>query len=180
MGTTFTPPPVPPIKPPQATVEPAQATIQSRRGKILSALRAQLFTIQQNNGYATNVKNVSLDVKLWEELGPTDCPYLFIIDGRTKYQYHPGTLTERLWYVDIFGVLKQGTQLDMEELIADIETCLMNNVTLSADGVTKGPIDHHRIGEIITDNQLFRQIDGSQLFKITLELVYTAQIGAVR
>lgn len=162
---------------------------KSRRAKIANNLMRQLATIKVANGYATDVINVSQDVRTWDAVSVVETPTIYVIDHNTKYTYHAGRLTERSWFIDLFTIMKQATQQQMEELIADIEDCLMANITLYFADIDPstglavkppGPCSHIRIREIITDNQLFSQVDGSQLFKITLEIVYTAQIQSIR
>lgn len=151
----------------------------SRRGKILKNLQRQLETITIANGYSRAVTTVTTNVKNWRDTPEAETPIIYIIDDNTDYQYHAGRLTERKWTISLFGVMKNQTQLDMEEFIADIETCMMRNSTLNFDGA--GPIvGYTKITNIVSDSQLFSEIEGSQLFKVTLEILYTACADNVR
>lgn len=151
----------------------------SRRGKILVNLQRQLRTILTANGYSRNVVKVTTNVKAWRDTPAPETPILYVIDENTDYRYHAGKLSERTWTVSIFGVMKGKTQEDMEELIADIETCIMRNSTLNFDN--SGPIvGYVKVINVVTDNQLFSEIEGSQLFKVTCEIVYTACVDNVR
>lgn len=148
----------------------------SKRAQILNNLQRQLLTILAVNGYSRDVQDVSFNVKTWTQVPEANTPVLYIIDEDEKRTYHPGKLIEVEWNVALYGVMKNQTQLDMEEFISDIETCLFSNLTLRFSDT--GPvINHFRINSIMTDNQFFSEIDGSQLFKITLCLITTRQQG---
>lgn len=152
---------------------------KSRRAKILNNLQRQLETITVANGYSREVYKVTTDVRNWRDTPEAETPTLYIIDDDTDYRYHPGKLTERIWRVDVFGVMRNQTQLDMEELISDVEECLQANVSLYFSDTGK-VIAHHRIVNIKTDNQLFSEIEGTQMFKVSLELLYTACVDQIR
>lgn len=153
---------------------------QSRRARILENFIRQLQTITTANGYAVNVAKVSTDVRGWAETPEAECPILYVIDETTNYLYGPGKTTQREWILSVYGVIKNKDQFFMEELIADIETCLFKNVTLSFDGEIPGPVSHMRIQNIVSDSQMFSQIEGSQLFKMTVQLLYVACVDNVR
>jgi hypothetical protein len=149
----------------------------SRRGQILVALQKQLETITTANDYSISVYKVTTAVKSWQDTPVAETPVIYIIDESTRPVYHAGKLNEFEWQVGLFVVMKDRTQVEMEEHISDIMTCLFKNVTLyDADTQTR-TISHLRILNIVTDNQLFSEIEGAQLFKITLEIRYTACVG---
>lgn len=152
---------------------------KSRRGKILVNLQRQLETITQDNGYTQNVVTVTTNVKNWADTPEAQTPIIYIVDEATQYQYHAGTTTERTWTVALYGVMKNKEQTDLEEFIADVEECLTKNITLTFDEL-KPVVSHIRIREIVTDNQLFSEIEGSQLFKVTLDIKYIACITDIR
>lgn len=152
---------------------------RSRRGRILKNLQRQLETISKDAGYTTNVTKVTMNVRNWAETPEAETPIIYIIDANTRYIYGAGRNVEHEWTIDLFGVMKNRSQLDMEELIADIEECLFNNGTLSFDG-TPGPISQLRIQDIITDAQLFSEIEGSQLFKMTVIFKYVGCVDNPR
>ncbi len=145
---------------------------RSRRARILLNLQRQLETITTANSYATNVYKVTLDVRNWHETPEAETPTIYIVDENTTHIYHAGRTLEKEWSVALFGVMRGKTQYQMEELIADIEECLFKNITLSFDGVQPGPVSHMRITDVTTDNQLFSQIENTQLFKITLNIKF--------
>lgn len=152
---------------------------RSIRGRILNNLQRQLETITVANGYSQFVYKVTTDVKAWRDTPEAETPVLYLIDDITDYRYHAGRLTERAWTISVFGVMKNTSQMDMEELISDIEMCLQANVSLWFEDTGK-VLQHHRITGILSDNQLFSEIEGTQLFKINLEMIYTACVDAVR
>jgi hypothetical protein len=153
--------------------------LQSKRARILAALMKQLETISTTNGYATNVAKVTTNVHNWYETPEAETPVLYVVDESMNYQYFPSRLSEREWVVAVYGVMKNRSQFEMEELIADVETCLTKNQTLSFDG-ERGLVNHHRIQNIVTDNQLFSEIEGSQLFKVSVQILYTVCLDDVR
>jgi hypothetical protein len=147
---------------------------RSRRARILKNLQRQLETITVANGYTIDVVKVTTDVKNWNDTSAAETPVLYLIDEHSTPTYAASRHVEWEWKVGVFGVMKDKSQLQMEELISDIMDCLFANATLSFDGIVPGPLAQVRIGDITTDNQLFSEIDGSQLFKVLLSLKYTA------
>lgn len=146
--------------------------IMSRRGRILQALIKQLQTINKSDGYSTTVNEVSQNVKNWRDKPEAETPVIYVVDQRTQPKYNAGRLLEVSWYVDLFGYMRNRSQEEMEEFIADIELCLDKNRQLSFDG-ERGLVNHHRVTDIVTDAQMFSEIEGSQLFCIKLEILYT-------
>lgn len=144
----------------------------SRRGRILENLMAQLSTITKVNGYSEDTVEVSMNVRNWHERPAAECPVIFVVDESTTPIYHPTKTLEMEWQVALFAYMRDRTQIQMEEYISDIIQCLFRNVTLAdTPGGTKS-ISHLRILNITSDNQMFSEIEGSQLFKITLNLKY--------
>lgn len=152
---------------------------RSRRAKILKNLQRQLETIKTTNGYAHSVNQVTTVVKSWRDTPEAETPVLYIVDQNTRYIYHAGKTLEHEWTIGIFGVMRNKSQLEMEELIADIEECLFKNVTLSFDGA-RGPINHLRITDITTDGQFFSEIEGSQLFEVKISFLYVGCVDNPR
>jgi hypothetical protein len=157
----------------------ASAPPRSRRGKILQNLQRQLETITVDNGYANSVVKVTTNVKNWADTPEAETPIIYIVDDNTDYNYHAGKTVERSWFVDLYGVMKNKEQVDLEEFIADVEECLTKNQTL-AFPETGGIVSHIRIKNIVTDGQLFSEIEGSQLFKVTLQINYIACVTDIR
>lgn len=149
----------------------------SRRGQILTALLKQLQTLTIANGYTFDVYKVTTAVKNWENTPEAETPVIYIVDESTKPVYHAGKLNEFEWQVALYSVMRNRTQVEMEEFISDIMQCLFKNVTLYDPDTEVRTVSHLRILNIISDNQLFSEIENSQLFKITLEIRYTACVG---
>lgn len=147
----------------------------SRRGLILANLQRQLETITTGNGYSRTAYKVTTNVHNWHETPAAETPVIYIVDESTQPKYNAGKLLEFEWQVGLFTVMRDRTQLEMEDFVSDIVECLFKNVTLAFDDVRA--ISHLRVLNIVTDNQLFSEIEGSQLFKITLELRYTSCVG---
>lgn len=155
------------------------AMFKSRRARILYALQLALETIKKENGFATDVYRVTTAVKSWRDVTEDQSPTLYIIDENTQYEYKATAMVERTWSIGLYGVMKNQDQYKMEELIADIEECLAKNERLQYPG-EPGPVSYSRITNITTDNQLFSEIEGMQLFKISLNLKYIACINKIR
>jgi hypothetical protein len=147
-------------------------TILSRRGRILTALIKQLQTISTTNGYATTINEASTELRNWRDRPEAECPVIFVVDNRTAPKYNAGKTLEVTWHISLFGFMRNRSQMEMEELIADIELCLDKNRQLSFDG-ERGLVNHHRVTDIVTDNQMFSEIEGSQIFRVDLEILYT-------
>lgn len=148
----------------------------SRRGKILENLIRQLQTITTANGYVNNVHTVTTAVTDWRNKPKAETPIIFVVDESTRYDYSPGRLTERTWTLGLYVIMRNSTQSQLEEFITDIELSLNANQRLAFDD-TGAVCAHHRIRNIVTDNQLFSLIDGTQMANITIELIYTQCVG---
>lgn len=148
----------------------------SRRGQIFNNLIRQLQTITTDNGYAQNVISVSYIVKTWAQLTEPETPALFIVDETSQWKYHAGQRQEVTWQISIYGVMKNKNQFDMEELVSDIALCLSKNVVLSFTD-TGGVCSLIEIKDVVTDNQMFAEIDGSQLFKVIILVKYAPLYG---
>lgn len=152
----------------------------SRRGRILKNLIRQLQTIRKDNGYATNVHNVTTEIRNWNDTPAAETPVIYVVDMDSNPQYHASRLTEWDWRIHLSGYMRDYSQIEMEELVSDIQDCLFKNGTLSFDGETPGPCAQIRIGTVATDGQLFREIDGSQLFTVQIVVKYTADAFRAR
>lgn len=153
---------------------------RSRRARILKNLQRQLETITIANGYSADVYKVTTNVKSWHDTPAAETPVIYILDEETGPIYHAGKLLEWEWQVALFTVMRDKTQLEMEEHVSDIMECLNKNMTLSFDGIRPGPSVSILVHKILTDNQLFSEIEGSQLFKIVLLIKYTACLDSIR
>ena len=158
---------------PQATLEQSNViaakieNIKSRRGKILVALKEYLSLIKKSNGYNHTIQNVSFDVRAWDTVVEAECPIIFVIDDKTdSIKRHAGKMREYIWQVRLFGIVKERTLIEFEEIITDIEECIESNFNLA------GTVSKTEVNQIITDNQLFSEKDGTHLFEIQLGVEY--------
>lgn len=156
------------------------AVPRSRRAKILNNLKAQLETITVANAYATTVHTVTQNVKNWADTPEAETPVIYIIDNSTVAKYHPGKLLEWEWSVSLFTVMKNRSQEEMEELISDILECLYKNVTLADQTGTERTASGLRVENITTDGQFFSETEGSQLFRVDLQILYTNCVTDIR
>lgn len=148
----------------------------SQRAKILNNLQRQLLTITQANGYSRNIYDATMFVKTWAQVAEAETPVIYIVDEDTAYKYGEGRFITVTWNIALYIVMKGATTLDLEEFISDVDTCLVANAPLGFSDT--GPvISYIRIKNIITDNQLFAEIEQSQLAKITVALTYTKCYG---
>src|SRR5216684_2725311 len=99
----------------------------SRRARILNNLQRQLLTIKASSGYSRDIFDATTKVQTWAQVPEANTPIVFIIDENTQYAYHPGRIIEVTWSVALYGVMKNQTQLHMEEFISDLDTCLTKN-----------------------------------------------------
>jgi hypothetical protein len=153
---------------------------RSTRGRILKNLERQLETITVANGYSIGVVNVTTSVKNWHDTPAAETPVIYIIDEETSPKYHAGRLIEWEWDISLFVVMRDKTQLEMEEHVSDIIECVGKNRTLAFTDSNPGPSSSIIVKRIVTDNQLFSEIEGSQLFKITLVVKYTGCLDSPR
>ena len=151
-------------------IQEIQTTVnqyRSKRMRILKALELILATIDKNRGYASNIIEVSFDVALWRDKSNGETPIIFIVDDTTNITRHAGCVREYAWRVRLFGVVRDADIIDFEEHIADVETCLYDNNTLA------GQVAKVEVDEIITDNQLFSELEGTHLYEMILSIEYT-------
>ncbi len=151
----------------------------SRRARILTNLIAQLQTITAAGGYSRDVTKVTMHLRNWEDTPAAETPVIYVIDNATAPKYNPGKLLEWEWSVSLFVVMKNSTQMEMEYFISDVMECLGKNTTLADTSGLKSVSQTH-IANITTDGQFFSEIDGTQLFRLDLQLIYNACVDAIR
>lgn len=158
---------------PQATHEQIDivvakiSEIRSRRAKILKALEQILSLVKKANGYTHTLQNVTFDVRAWDDVVEAETPIVFIIDDKTNsIKRHAGRSREYVWCIKLFGIVKEKSMIDFEEIIADIEDCIENNYTLA------GTVSKCEVDQVVTDNQMFSEKDGTHLFEIQLSAEY--------
>ena len=118
-------------------------------------LERQLKTITKTNNYSHDVYDVTTNVRDWRSAPEAETPLVFLVDESTNYIYHAGKLTERIWTIGIYVVMRNSTQGDLEEFLTDIEQCLQENQTLYFSD-TGSVCSHHRIMNIVTGKQIGR------------------------
>lgn len=138
----------------------------------MNNLVRQLNTIKIAGGYSRDIVEATTNVKTWTQIPEANTPVIMVVDENSPHTYHAGTYVEITWNIALYGVMKNQSQLDMEEFITDIETCLAANAPLAFTD-TGAVVSYIRVRDIITDNQLFAEIEGSQLFKVMIALTYT-------
>jgi hypothetical protein len=156
-------------------ISPAQVAIyqaeiqahQSKRIRVLEALRLILATITKDNGYLTDVMEVSYDVKSWRDKSVGQTPVIYLVDDTTFLVTHAGCIREYQWMVRLFGVIRERTIIEFEQFMADVEEAIYDNNTLF------GQANLMRVENISTDNQLFSEIDGTHLFEMETKILYT-------
>jgi hypothetical protein len=155
-------------------------SIRSRRARILTNLQKQLQTITVANGYSRSVHTVTTDVKSWQDTPEAETPVIYIIDNQTNPKHHAGKLIEWEWSVSLFCVMKNRSQIEMEEFVSDVMECVEKNRTLA--DLTSGAreVSNTRVDGIVTDGQFFSVNEGSQLFRVDLTIFYTACVDAIR
>ncbi|MDZ4810753.1 MAG: hypothetical protein SGI96_21160 [Bacteroidota bacterium] len=142
-------------------------TIDSKRMRILEAMRLLLREVKVENGYKTEIMEVSYDVKMWRDKSIGQTPVVYIIDDTSNLVTHAGHIREYVWNIRLFGVIREKTIVEFEEFISDMETAIYDNNTLF------GQCNLVRVREISTDNQLFSELDGTHLFEMNAEVLYT-------
>jgi len=141
--------------------------MKSRRAKILTALHGILELVKKSNGYNHTLQNVSFDVRGWDTVVEAETPIVFIVDDKTSsIKRHAGRQREYIWQIRLFGIVKERTLVEFEEIITDIEECIENNYTLA------GTVSKVEINQVVTDNQLFSEKDGTHLFEIEIAAEY--------
>jgi len=152
------------------------ATMQSKRVRLMKGLEALLKTITTAKGYTTNVESVSFDVKSWRDLPADQTPVIYIVDGSTQITRHAGCIREYVWKIELFGCVKDKDFISFEEFISDVEQCIYDNRSLF------GEVNKMEIVDIVTDNQLFSEINGngSRLYSMFVDLEFTRKVDNSR
>lgn len=146
------------------------------RGKILNNLQRHLRSITTANDYSRSVVTVTDVVKTWEQWSTAETPVILVVDDKIQINYRAGKHTERELFVDLYVIMKESTQADLEEFISDIEICLAGNNTLYFED-TGNVSSYIRIREIITDAQFFSALNESCLARVKISIVYSQCYG---
>jgi hypothetical protein len=105
----------------------------SRRTSIIRALTEKLKLIDGQAPYQVNLSNNAYaKLKFWDEV--EDFPAIYLTPGSEMREYHPGGFS---WgYLSILvKVYCRGeeAQLELEQLLEDVETCVDANRVLAYD-----------------------------------------------
>lgn len=157
--------PIPTVQQIQADL----ATMPSKRARLLKGLEYLFKSVTKGNGYIVGAENVSFDVKGWRDLPADQTPVVYLIDGVTLPVRHAGCVREYVWDIEVFGCVKDKDIWTFESFISDLEQAIDDNNTLF------GEVNKMEVENILTDNQLFSQIqeNGAQLFSMIVKLEFT-------
>ena len=152
------------------------ATMPSKRSRILKGIELLLKTVDKDNGYIVGLRNVSFNVKGWQDLPEDQTPVAYIVDSNTMIVRHAGCVREYTWDIEVFGCVKGKDIWDFENLIADVEQAIYDNNTLF------GECNKMEVENILTDNQLFSQTqqNGAQLFSMVVKMEFTRKARNAR
>lgn len=140
---------------------------RSRRAKIMVAIKEYLKLITKANGYSHSIQNVTFDVRSWDTVIESETPIIFVVDDKTTdIVRHVGKTREYTWMIKLFGIVKNKTLVEFEEVLSDIEECLENNFNLG------GVVSKVEIDQIVTDNQMFSEKEDTHLFDMELSVEY--------
>lgn len=109
----------------------------SRRTSIITALTEKLKLLDGQAPYQVNLSgNAYAKLKFWDEV--EDFPALYLTPGSEQREYHPGGFTWGYLGVSIKVYCRgEQAQLELEQLLEDVETCVDANRVLVYD-VDKG------------------------------------------
>lgn len=98
----------------------------SRGSDILTALKTRLEKITVANGYGRTVKNVRLSKSAMDlDIPPPDCPVIEIYQEESIPEHGAsGHWSVNLQIMLLLIDVKDATDLDMEDFLADVRACL--------------------------------------------------------
>jgi hypothetical protein len=105
----------------------------SRRTSIVKAITTKLNTINGQSPYYTNLfNNAYAKLKFWDEVN--DFPSVYVTPGMEQREYHSSNFAWGILGVCIKVYCKgEDSQQQLENLLADIETCIDANRQLQYD-----------------------------------------------
>jgi hypothetical protein len=105
----------------------------SRRTSILKALTEKLKLIDGEAPYQTNLSgNAYAKLKFWDEV--EDFPAVYLTPGSEQREYHPGGFSWGHLGVSVKVYCRgEEAQLELEQLLEDVETCVDANRVLVYD-----------------------------------------------
>jgi len=128
----------------------------TKRTQIVQALAETIkSTINGSSPYITNLQNQCFaKLKFWDEVN--DFPSVFITPGTETREYLPNSFA---WgflgvCVKVYCKSEDNAQEQLEQLLADLETCIDNNRQLVYDSTTGYETTEILIASITTDEGL--------------------------
>jgi hypothetical protein len=105
----------------------------SRRTSIIRALTEKLKLIDGQAPYQTNLStNAYAKLKFWDEV--EDFPSIYLTPGSEQREYHPGGFSWGYLGVSVKVYCRgEEAQLELEQLLEDVETCVDANRVLVYD-----------------------------------------------
>ena len=126
----------------------------SRRTSIINAIANKFKSINGLSPYITNISNNSYPIlKFWNEVN--DFPCIYSTAGPEYREYHPADFAWSFLTITIKVYCKgENAQLEMEQLLEDIETCLDNNQEIEYDSTNHYTTTQILVQSIVTDEGL--------------------------
>lgn len=126
----------------------------SRRTSIVTALTNKLKLIDGNAPYQTNLfTNAYAKLKFWDEV--VDFPSVYLTAGSEYREYLPAQFAWGFLGISIKVYCKgEDAQLELEQLLEDIETCIDANRVLTYDSTSGHQTTEILIQSITTDEGL--------------------------
>lgn len=126
----------------------------SRRTSIVTALTNKLKLIEGNAPYQTNLfTNAYAKLKFWDEV--VDFPSVYLTAGSEYREYLPAQFAWGFLGISIKVYCKgEDAQLELEQLLEDIETCIDANRVLTYDSTSGHQTTEILIQSITTDEGL--------------------------
>jgi hypothetical protein len=105
----------------------------SRRTSIIRALTEKLKLIDGHAPYQTNLSgNAYAKLKFWDEV--EDFPAIYLTPGSEQREYHPGGFSWGYLGISVKVYCRgEEAQLELEQLLEDVETCVDANRVLVYD-----------------------------------------------
>jgi hypothetical protein len=105
----------------------------SRRTSIIRALTEKLKLIDGQAPYQVNLSNNAYaKLKFWDEV--EDFPAIYLTPGSEMREYHPGGFSWGYLGISVKVYCRgEEAQLELEQLLEDVETCVDANRVLAYD-----------------------------------------------
>lgn len=127
----------------------------TKRTQIVSALAEKFKIIDGTAPYITDLKNQSFaKLKFWDEIN--DFPGVYLTPGTELREYHPADFAWGMLgvCVKVYCKGEDNSQEQLEQLLADLETCIDANRQLVYDSTNAYTTTEILIDSITTDEGL--------------------------